>query len=136
MSVQIGDIIKSLYGGIIGDIFKLLGGGVIGALLVRYFILRDRRIKKLTMQAVKEEVLSMVPVLIDNKQFPNLIYKEFLLKNDAKHDFDSLRIIFEFDEESEIVSEETISHLGKNRCQKSLLKPNECDYEAQHFNRG
>ena len=117
-------------------IIALLGGGLAGAFVTRYFVMRDRRLKKLALRTVREEVRSIVPLTIKNKQFANLTYKEFILVNSTNQDFESLDLIFEFDKESEVVSEETHSKLGINKCDKAITKPSECTYVIKNFNRG
>lgn len=119
----------------LGYIINLVSGGVAGAIITRFFVLRDRRLKKLTLKALKEEVLSMIPISLNNKTYTNLIYKEFELINATDKDYDSIDIVFEFDKESEIVSEENHSKLGINKCNKTISKPSECLYHLNNFNR-
>ena len=119
----------------LGYIITLIGGGLAGAIITRFFVLRDRRLKKLTLKAVKEEVLSIIPLSLNNKTYTNLIYKEFELVNVTDKDYDSIDIVFEFDKESEVVSEENHSKLGINKCNKTITKPSECLYHLKNFNR-
>lgn len=120
----------------LGYIITLAAGGLAGAIITRFFVLRDRRLKKLTLKAVKEEVLSMIPLSVNNKTYNNLIYKEFELVNETDRDYDSIDIVFEFDKESEVISEENHSKLGINKCEKTVTKPSECLYHLKNFNRG
>jgi hypothetical protein len=119
----------------IGYIITLVAGGLAGAIFTRFFVLRDRRLKKLTLKAIKEEVRSMIPITLNNKQYSNLIFKEFNLFNETDKDYDSLDLVFEFDKESEIVLEENHSKLGINKCEKTVTKPSECVYHIKNFNR-
>ncbi len=120
---------------IVGFAIVLIGGGFAGALITRYFVLRDRKIKKLTLTVTKEEVQSMVAVTINDKQFSNLTYKEFTLFNGTNQDLESVDLFFEFDKESEVVFDETQSKLGVNRCDKNAFKASEYIYHIKNFNR-
>lgn len=119
----------------LGLLVTLISGGLAGALITRFFTLRDRGLQSLTLKAVKEEVKSIVPVTINQVTYPNLIYKEFILTNSTKQDYPEFDIMFEFDKESVITSEETHSKLGLNRCDKTRPKPSECVYHIKNFNR-
>jgi hypothetical protein len=120
---------------LLGYIVAFVSGGLAGALITRYFVLDDRRIKKITLKGVKDEMLSIVPIIRNGKQYANLAYKEFVLINKTEQDFPSLELFIEFDPESEILTEETFSALGKNRCDKTISKPNEYCYKIINFNR-
>lgn len=114
-----------------------------GALLNRYFHNKDRKKQKtkemqpekLTLNTIKEIVLSHKPTDYNSIKCENLIYKEFKLLNNTIKDIDYCEIIFEFDRESKIINDETISKTGLNKISKRIQKPSEYVYEIKHFNR-
>ena len=119
-----------------GYIISFISGGLAGALLNRYFLVKDRAIKKLTLQIEKEEVRSMIPLTINQKNYNNLIYKKFVLINTTREDLPSLDIVFEFDKGSEITSKEVASTKhGKNKFDFTERKPSELVYHVKNFNR-
>lgn len=120
----------------IGYIISFLGGGLAGALLNRYFILRDRAIKKLTLTVDREEVKSIIPVTLNQKTYQNLIYKKFTLLNSTNEDFKDLDVVFEFDKGSEIIFKEVSSKKhGKDKFNFTERKPSELVYHLKNFNR-
>lgn len=117
-------------------VMTFISGGLAGALANRYFLIRDRAIKKLTLKIEKEEVRSMIPLTINQKQYNNLLYKKFTLINTTREDFPNLDIVFEFDKGSEITSKEVASTKhGKNKFQWTERKPSELVYHIKNFNR-
>ena len=120
----------------VGYIIALIGGGLAGAVLNRYFILKDRAIMKLTLKMDKEEVKSIIPVTIKEKNYNNLIYKKFTLINTTNKDFQTLDVVFEFDKGSEIVSREVHSKMhGKDKFEITERKSSELVYHITNFNR-
>lgn len=120
----------------IGYLISFLTGGLAGAIINRFFLLRDRAIKKITLNVEKEEVRSIIPVTINNKSYKNLIYKKFTLVNSTKIDFESIDIVFEFDKGSEIVNKEVSSKKhGKNKFKFTERKPSELVYHIINYNR-
>jgi len=128
---------------IISSAISFVTGGAMGTLINRYFLLKDRKKQKeveklpekLTLKTIKETVLSHKPLKFENIDCSNLTYKEFILYNNTVKDIDSCEIIFEFDKESQIVKDETISKTGINKITKREQKPSEFVYELKHFNR-
>ncbi len=128
---------------IISSAISFVTGGAMGALINRYFFLSDRKKQKeidkipekLTLKTIKETVLSHKPVEFEKENCTNLTYKEFVLLNKTMKDIDSCEIIFEFDKESKIVKDETLSKTGINSISKRAQKPSEFVYELRHFNR-
>lgn len=119
-----------------GYIISFISGGLSGAFINRYFLLKDRAIKKLTLKIEKEEVKSIIPVTINSKNFQNLIFKQFVLINTTKVDFDKIDIVFEFDKGSEIVKKEVSSKKhGKNKFEFTERKTSELVYHIKNFNR-
>ena len=120
----------------LGYIASFLGGGLAGAFVNRYFSIRDRAIKKLTLKIDKEEVKSIIPVTINQKVYQNLILKKFTLTNTTDKDFPELDIIFEFDKGSEITFKEVSSKKhGTNKFNFTERKPSELVYHIKNFNR-
>jgi hypothetical protein len=120
----------------LGYVASFLGGGLAGALANRYFSLRDRAIKKLTLKIEKEEVKSIIPITINSKPYHNLIAKKFTLINSTDKDFPELDIVFEFDKGSEIVFKEVTSPKhGRNKFDFTERKPSELVYHIKNFNR-
>lgn len=120
----------------VGYIFSFIGGGLAGAFVNRYFILKDRAIKKLTLKIDKEETKSIIPVTINNKEYQNVFHKKFTLINTTKEDFPSIDIVFEFDKGSEIVFKEVLSKKhGKNKFGFTERKSSELVYHIKNFNR-
>lgn len=120
----------------IGYIISFLSGGLAGAFINRYFLLRDRAIKKLTLKVDREEVKSIIPVTINQKSYQNLIYKKFTLINTTNDDFPELDLVLEFDKNSEIVFKEVSSKKhGKNKFTCTERKPSEIVYHIKNFNR-
>lgn len=128
---------------IISSAISFITGGAMGAFINRYFLLKDRKKReeveklpeKLTLKTIKETVLSHKPQKFENIDCPNLNYKEFVLYNNTVKDIDFCEIIFEFDKESQIVKDETISKTGINKIKKREQKTSEFVYELHHFNR-
>ena len=128
---------------IISSAISFVSGGAMGAFISRFFMLKDRKKQmeveklpeKLTLKTIKEIVLSHKPQKFENIDCTNLNYKEFILYNNTVKDIESCEIIFEFDKESQIVKNETISKTGVNKITKREQKPSELVFELNHFNR-
>ena len=117
-------------------IITFCSGGLAGAMLTRIFTIKDRAIKKLTLNIEEEEVKSIKPIIIEDKTYENLIYKKCTLKNSSKNDFPQLSVIFEFDKDSEIVKHKALSKkYGSNKFPFEFKKPSELVYHIQNFNR-
>jgi predicted small secreted protein len=128
---------------VISSTISFVTGGAMGAVLNRYFLLKDRRRQKeieklpekLTLKTIKETVISHKPVNFEKIDCTNLNYKEFVLRNNTIKDIESCEVIFEFDKESKIAKDETISKTGIDRIKKREQKQSEFVYELKHFNR-
>lgn len=81
----------------IGYIVSFISGGLAGALVNRIFFLRDKAIKKLTLKVDSEEIKSIVPVIVNQKNYQNLICKKFTLINTTMEDYPTIDVVFEFD---------------------------------------
>lgn len=120
----------------LGYIISFVSGGLAGAFVNRFFMLRDRAIKKLILHIKEEEVKSIVPILISGKEYKNLIYKKFRLINSSGVDFPTIDIVFEFDTESSIIKKEVHSKKhGKNKFESTLRKDSELVFHLKNFNR-
>jgi len=120
----------------LGYIITFISGGFAGAILNRIFHLRDKAIKKLTLKIIKEEVKSIIPVIVNEKNYQNLISKKFVLHNTTNQDYPELDIVFEFDKGSEIVFKEISSQKhGTNKFAYTERKPSELVYHIKNFNR-
>ncbi len=120
----------------LGYIISFISGGFAGALINRYFLFRDRAIKKLTLKIQKEEVKSMIPLTINGQSYLNLIFKKYCLINTSGADFEKIDIVFEFDKGAFIIKKEVISKKhGKNKFENTKRKPSELVYHIKNFNR-
>ena len=120
----------------IGYIVSFISGGLAGAFANRIFFLRDKAIKKLTLKVDSEEIKSIVPVIVNQRNYQNLICKKFTLINTTREDYPTLDVVFEFDKNSEIIFKEVSSKKhGKNKFQFTERKLSEIVYHITNFNR-
>lgn len=120
----------------LGYLVSFISGGLAGAFINRYFIIKDRAIKKITLKVDREEVKSIIPVTINRRKYQNLIYKKFTLINTTNQDFPELDLVLEFDKNSEIIFKEVSSKKhGINKFNCTERKSSEIVYHIKNFNR-
>ncbi|MFI5253493.1 MAG: hypothetical protein ACHQQQ_13795 [Bacteroidota bacterium] len=113
-----------------------LGGGIGGWILSLVYTWYKGRIQKMKCHYVDHDVISRVPVVIEEHAHQNIYTKEFRLENTTNRDQKKFSIIFEFDAQSKILKSDTFSKAGKNVYKVIDSKPNERKFLIKDYNRG
>lgn len=123
-----------------GEIFlkiiPYLLGGFGGATLTVLYNHNKGRIQKMECHYIDEDVMSKLPISIQEGVVHNNIYtKQFLIINTTNIDHKEFTVIFEFDVTAKILKHTDISKTGANKFKKKLLKENEYSITIKNFNR-
>ncbi len=124
-----------------GEVFMkflpYLLGGVGGAILTVFYNMYKGRIQKMDCHYIDEDIMSKLPISIQEGVIHNNIYtKQFLIINTTNSDHKEFRVIFEFDATAKILKHSDISKTGADKFKKKLLKDNEYSVTIRNFNRG
>ena len=121
------------------NIFSGIGGTIIGAILTAVCTNFQNRIQKIKCYYLEDDVLSKIPIKDDNDVIRNNIHcKKFKITNTTNRDYNSLKIIFQFDPSAEILECWSISKEGWNaqKIKTNLIDNNQADANIKSFNRG
>lgn len=120
----------------IQKIIPYLLGGVGGAFITMLYNIWKTRIQKMVCHYIDEDVMSKLPITVEEGITHNNIYtKQFLLINTTNIDHKEFRVIFEFDSSAKILKHTNISKAGTNKYKARLLKDNEYSVAIKNFNR-
>ena len=119
--------------------FSGIGGTILGAFINSKYTNYQNRIQKIKCYYLEDEVLLKIPMKDENDVIRNNIHcKKFKITNTANRDFDSLKIIFQFDPSAEILECWSIAKEGWNvqKIKPNLIDKNQADANIKSFNRG
>lgn len=117
---------------------SVLGGGLAGSLLTIGVQTRRSRLQKMECDYIEDDVLSKIPVKVNNDVQQNLHCKKFRIINTTNKDIAEFKLFFQFDPLSEITECYSQSKEGYNRQRIRINKTNKNEAEAlvKNFNRG
>lgn len=117
-------------------ISSFLSGGLAGALLNHYISHQKNKIQQLCCYYSEDEVISKLPISFGDTTHDNLHSKKFIIKNTTNKDIDSIKVIFEFENQAVVAKWTTYSKAGHNIPKGNIYnKKNECQFVIKHFNR-
>lgn len=120
-------------------VFSGIGCTILGVVINGKYTNYKNRIQKIKCYYLEDEVLLQIPMKDENDIIRNNIHcKKFKITNTTNRDFDSLKIIFQFDPSAEILECWSISKEGWNaqKIKPSLIDKNQADANIKSFNRG
>ncbi len=118
-------------------IIGLITGGIGGAVVNHFISVYHNRIQRLECIYYDDDVISKLPVKLEQQEHRNLQSKSFKIKNTTNTDIKEMKVIFSFEKCAVVTKSISNSKNGINIPKGRIYnnKKNECQFIIKHFNR-